>query len=144
MHLRTTVEADVPLIKHWMGADPRHSLEVRNSAEWLLTGNGLLSFCVADDKGPLCFVRLDSEDDMTRAAIQFGPESEVSKRRMVVGLMRMGLPAIIRFSKKEGFKGVIFESVSTSLIEFLKKNLGVCKAAGENDYSLTFGEDNDV
>lgn len=144
MHIRTTTHADIPLIKHWMEADPQHSLEVRNSPEWLLTGHGLLSFCVADPKGPLCFVRLDDEEDMTRAAIQFGPESEVSKRRMVVGLMRMGFPAIIRFSKKEGFRGVIFESVSESLIEFLKKNLGVCKAAGENDYALIFGEENDV
>ena len=138
MHLRTTVEADVPLIKHWMGADPRHSLEVRNSAEWLLTGLGLLSFCLADAKGPLAFIRLDEEADLVRAAIQFGPESEVSKRRLVVGLIRMGLPAIVRFSQKSGYRGVVFESVNPSLISFLEKHQGIRKAEKENDYELIF------
>lgn len=140
VQLRATTLEDVPLIESWIKADPFHSLENRNEAEWLLTGGGLLSFCLTDPKGPLCFVRLDVDKDETlvRVAIQFGPESEISKRRLVVGLMRLGFPAIIRFAKNEKFKGVIFESVNSALIDFLKEHQDVTKSVGINDYELIF------
>jgi hypothetical protein len=137
MHLRTTMEVDVPLIRRWMEADPEHSLEKRNSPEFLLTGNGLLAFCLADDKGPLAFMRLDADGEMVRASIQFGPPDEVSKRRMTVGLMRLGFPAIVKFAQNNKYVGIVFESVNASLIGFLESRYKICKATGD-DYTLVF------
>lgn len=140
IEMKSTMPADIPLIERWIKADPWHSTDARNVSTNLLTGNGLLSFCLTDFKGVLCFVRLDVESDMVRAAIQFGPEEEVSKRRLALGLMRMGFPAIIRLAEKNGLKGVIFESANKSLIEFVEKRYKVRKAERENDYALIFGE----
>lgn len=138
-----TVESDVEKIRAWIATDPFHNAESQHSPEWLLTGGGQLAFCIADDDGPLCFVRLDDEDNMLRLATQFGPESEVSKKRLVTGLLSAGIPAIIAFGKAHGFKGIIFESTSESLIAFMNKQ-GFFKAAKKDDYALTFGENTDV
>ncbi len=88
--LSPTTRKDIPKIEEWIAVDPFHKDEDQHSAEWLLTGNGILSFCVADDQGPLCYVRL-------------------------------------------------VESISESLIAFMERQ-GFFKAAGKNDYSLTFEE----
>ncbi len=136
--LRPTMETDIPKINEWISSDPWHK-DDKHSAEWLLTGGGKLSFCLSDDIGPLCFVRLDEEGEMLRLATQFGPEDEVSKSRLVAGLLSMGIPAIIEFGKVKGYKGIVFESTSESLIAFMNR-LGFFKAAGENDYALTFEE----
>lgn len=137
--LSPTVANDIGIIKKWIAADPWHNEDARHSAEWLLTGGGALSFCVSDEIGPLCFVRLDAEGNMLRLATQFGPESEVSKKRLVTGLLSVGIPAIVEFGKSKGYKGIVFESVSESLIAFMGRQ-GFLKAASENDYALTFEE----
>src|SRR6266436_3312688 len=134
--MRPTVDSDLMKIREWIATDPFHKDEEQHSAEWLLTGNGALAFCVADEQGPLCYVRLDAEGDMLRLATQFGPESEVSKKRLVTGLLSAGIPAIIEFGKNKGYKGIVFESISESLIAFMERQ-GFFKAAGKNDYSLT-------
>jgi hypothetical protein len=137
--LRPTTSEDLSKIRKWIAADSFHKEETQNSAEWLLTGSGALAFCLSDSDGPLCFVRLDAEGDMLRLATQFGPEHEVSKTRLVAGLLSTGIPAIVEFAKSKGYKGIVFESVSESLIAFMGRQ-GFFKAAGENDYALTFGE----
>jgi len=139
MNLTPTTREDLPQIEEWIKADPWHKDDPTWKAEGLLTGNGVLCFCLSDDKGPLCFVRLDAEGEMLRLATQFGPENEVSKSRLVAGLLSMGIPAIIEFGKVKGYKGIVFESTSESLIAFMNR-LGFFKAAGENDYALTFEE----
>lgn len=139
MALTSTTENDLSQIEEWIQADPWHKDEDRHTAEFLLTGGGLLAFCLTDEKGPLCFVRLDSEGDMVRLSTQFGPESEIDKKRLVVGLLNEGIPAIKAFAQKMGYKGIVFESTSESLIKFMDKQ-GFFKAAGEHDYALTFGE----
>ena len=144
--LRPTTEEDLPKIREWLAADPWHKANPKHSAEFLLTGQGMLTFCLTDDEGPLCFVRLDKEGDWdepwARLATQFGPESEVSKRRLVAGLLGSGIPAIILHAQEHGCLGIVFESVSPALITFMGK-LGF-KAAGGDDYALTFGEKTDV
>jgi hypothetical protein len=137
--LTATTEVDLPQISEWIQADPYHKDDPRNQAEFLMTGLGLLTFCLTDDKGPLCYVRLDAEGDLMRLATQFGPEEEVSKRRLVVGLLNEGIPAIIAFGKENGYKGIIFESVSPSLIAFMDK--AGFKSVGGVDYQLTFEVD---
>lgn len=136
--LLLTTKKDIPKITRWIKEDPFHRDDKDNSPEFLLTGSGELSFCVADEKGPLCFVRLDAEGDRLRLATQFGPEYEVSKHRLVNGLLTWGIPGIIYFGKSAGFKGIVFESVNESLIKFMgKQGFKYDKA---DDYMLAFEE----
>jgi len=141
--LSPTTSDDLSQIQEWISLDPWHKDDPSWKAEGLLTGKGILAFCLSDDNGPLCFVRLDDEDGMLRLATQFGPESEVSKSRLVAGLLSTGIPAIIEFGKVKGFKGIVFESINESLINFMKR-LGFFKAAGKDDYALTFEGQMDV
>ena len=143
MKLSPTTQDDLEQIQEWIDADPYHKDDPTWKAEGLLTGRGVLAFCLSDEISPLCFVRLDAEGGMLRLATQFGPEPEVSKSRLVKGLLATGIPAIIEFGKAKGYKGIVFESTSESLINFMKMQ-GFFKAAGEHDYALTFGEDTDV
>jgi len=129
-------DTDLPQIEEWIKADPYHKDDARNQATFLQTGSGLLTFCLTDDQGPLCYVRLDAEGEVMRLATQFAPESEVSKRRLVHGLLNEGIPAIIAFGKENGYKGIVFESTSPTLIAFMGK-LGF-KSVGGVDYQLTF------
>jgi hypothetical protein len=132
-HFNTTTQEDIPHIAGWIKADPWHKDEIRNDPEFLMTGKGLLVFCLCDDKGPVCYVRLDREGDMARVATQFGPESEVSKRRVVLGLAKAMLPAIKHFATVNGLKGLIYESENPLLISFCEKQ-GFF-AVSHNDYA---------
>jgi hypothetical protein len=138
MAITPTIHEDLPQIEEWIKADPWHKEDSRHTAEFLLTGGGLLAFCLLDEKGPLCFVRLDAEEDMVRLSTQFGPEQEVSKKRLVVGMLSEGIPAIKNFARNKGYKGIVFESTSETLINFMNQQ-GFFKVEGD-DYALTFGE----
>jgi hypothetical protein len=127
-----TTPADLPHISGWIKSDPWHKDEVRSNPEFLMTGNGLLVFCLCDDKGPVCYVRLDREGKFARVATQFGPENEVSKRRVAMGLAKAMLPAIKQFARGSGLEGLIYESDSPLLISFCEKQ-GFF-AVGHNDY----------
>lgn len=130
--LRTTTMFDIERIKRWISVDPYHK-DGDIPPEDLLTGKGKLCFCLTDSDGPLCYVRLDSEGgDLLRLATQFGPREEVSARRLVVGMLEAGIPAILHFAKDKGYKGVIFRSTSPSLIAFMKKQ--EFEWLKENDY----------
>lgn len=135
--LETTTEQHLPKITEWIAADPWHR-DFHNDPKWLLTGRGVLTFHIVDDEGPLCFVRLDSEGKMLRLATQFGPENEVSKRRLVVGLLECGIPTIKTFGQENGFKGIVFESASESLIQFMNRQ-GFFKTERDNEFALVFG-----
>lgn len=132
----------MPQIAEWIQADPFHKDDPRVTAESFMTSQGLISFCLDDGKGPLCYIRLDEDKQMVRIAIQFGPEAEVSKRRLIVGLINMGIPAMIKFTKDRGYKGLVFESVNPTLIKF-GSNQGF-SSVGHDDYALMFKENKDV
>src|SRR5258708_3188847 len=119
--LAPTTYDDLALIRGWSLVDSWHKDDLSFQAEKMLTGCGILSFCLRDEEGPLCFVRLDAEDDMVRFATQFGPENEVSKKRLIAGMLSTGIPAIAHFARKKGYKGLVFESVSPTLIAFMEK-----------------------
>ena len=115
-----TTQEDIKQIKEWISLDLFHKDDPSfKGPEKLLTGQGLLSFCLADDEGSICFVRLDAEGDMVRFATQFGPEAEVSKRRLVIGLLSTGIPALIAFAKNNKYKGLVFETMNESLVTFI-------------------------
>jgi hypothetical protein len=142
MKITVTTSADLEQIREWIEADPYHKDDPRCTAEGLLTGNGALTFCLGDDEGPLCFVRLDAEGEFLRLSTQFGPESEVSKKRLIVGLLSTGIPAIVIFAKEGKYKGIIFESKSPSLIKFMEKQ-GFFPVS-HDDYALIFEEQTHV
>lgn len=137
MMLRPVVESDLEKIKNWISQDPYHKDDGINP-EHLMTGHGLLSFRIEDNIGTICFVRLDADnnnDKYLRIACQFGPESEVNKRRLVVGMARIGIPAVFKFARNRGFIGVIFESESPRLISFMKRFK--FESIGRSQYAMT-------
>jgi hypothetical protein len=138
LRLIATEKTDLAQIREWMKKDSWHSHLPNQTAEELLTGTGLLCFCIQDDKGPVVFVRFDKDKDenLLGVSTQFAPESEVSKRRLIVGLTKILIPTIIRYGKKNKFDGAIYNSVSPKLIEFMSK-FGF-NPIGGNDYVLTF------
>lgn len=137
MKLTLITPEDLPQIREWIQVDLWHRNDPDIYAEGFLSTEGLLSFCVVDDKGPLVFVRLEADGEMVRIVMQFGPESEVSKRRLIVGLIQVGIPAMKKFAESRGYKGLVFESVNPSLIAFGYK-MGFVKAERDKDYILTF------
>lgn len=134
--IRLILESDLPLIAEWIKADPWHRDEVRNDPAFLLSGKGLLTFCLFDDDGPLCFTRLDAEGELIRVAVQFGPN--ISKRRLVVGMVRTFFPTIKNFAVLRKSKGLIYESISPTLIAFCEKQGFV--AVGNDDYMWPTGD----
>jgi hypothetical protein len=136
MRLRETLESDLPKIREWIQADPFHRDDPRNQAETLLTGKGLLAFKVVDDFGDVLFIRLDADNDMVRWSAQFGPGTAVSKRQVVDALLTAAIPAVLVFSRGNGFKGIVYESVNPPLIEFMKKQ-GFSHLAND-DYAFIF------
>jgi len=136
MELKTIANEDLDKISAWIQADPLHSGDPRNRADALLTGKGLLTFKVVDGEGDVMFVRLDVDKDMVRWSAQFGPESEVSKRRVTQALLKAAIPAVLKFSQDKGFRGVVYESVNTPLIEFMKKQR--FNHSSNDDYAFIF------
>jgi len=137
-----TAQSDVGQIREWLAADPWHKEDSRNAPELMITGNGLLSYCLQDDKGPLAYIKLTGDDGLVRIAMQFAPPDVVSKRRLTIGLARVGIPMIKIFAIQNGYKGIVYESTSPKLIAFCEK-LGF-RSVGNDDYAVLFGEDTHV
>ncbi len=139
IRLTETIEADVPQIKEWLAADPWHRDDSRNVPELMTTGHGLLCFCLQDDEGPLAYFKLTEEGELVRIAIQFAPEEIVSKKRLVIALVQAGIPSMKMFASNNGFKGLVFESISPLLIAFGEKQ--GFKSVGNDDYALLFEDE---
>ena len=142
IRLTETTQSDVEQIREWLAADSWHKDDSRNVPELMTTGNGLLSYCLQDDKGPLAYFKLTEEGELVRIAIQFASEEIVSKRRLIVGLTRVGVPAMKMFALGNGFKGLVFESISPTLIAFGERQ--GFKSVDNDNYALLFGEDTHV
>jgi hypothetical protein len=129
---------DLEQLGEWILHDPYHFH--LGQPEWWLTGaaGSLLAFCLMDDRGPLTYVRLDEEGEYVRIHTQFAPKTEVSNRRLVVGMI-YAVKSLIKLYESEGKKGLVFNSVSPSLIGFMDKHLGF-KSVGNDDYRLDFEE----
>lgn len=123
---------DLQQLSEWIQHDPYHFH--LGQPEWWLTGNGLLAFCLMDDKGPLTYVRLDEEGEYIRIHTQFAPESIVPKRRLIVGMLDCMEVLKDLYKDKKGF---VFNSVSPKLIAFMQKYQNF-ESIGNDDYQLTF------
>lgn len=140
MKFSPTIIDDIPQIEKWIELDPDH--QNRMSADWWLTGNDcLLAFCVEDEIGPVMYVRLDAEGNLARLHTQFGPPSDISKER-VVNVLTSGFPVMAKEIASQGYKGIIFESVSRRLIRFMSKLNFTHHDKHDNgsDYVLNFAE----
>jgi hypothetical protein len=128
---------DLEQISEWIQHDPYHFH--LGHPEWWLTGvkGSLLAFCLMDERGPLTYVRLDEEGGYVRIHTQFAPESVVSKRRLVVGMLKCMESLIGYFKELPDKKGMIFNSVSPTLVAFMCKRLGF-KPVEDDDYQLDF------
>ncbi len=135
MKLAPSTEQDIEQLSEWIAADPYHFHQ--GQPQWWLTGveGSLLAFCLMDDRGPLSYVRLNAEGEYVRIHTQFAPESVVSKRRLVVGMI--GCMNVLIELYKPKTKGMIFDSESPILITFMGKRFGF-KPVGSNDYRLDF------
>jgi hypothetical protein len=127
-------ESDIDRIQEWTNLDTYH--KGQNNPSWWLTGNGLLSFCLFDEQGPVFYVRLD-DGDLIRLSVQFAPLSVVPKKRLVRAMIQT-LPKLINVAKSYGKKGMIFSSESPSLILFMQRAGFRCSDDG--DFVLPFGE----
>jgi len=134
INLSSSTREDVPQLNEWIQVDPYHKHQ--GQPEWWLTGGGLLSFCLMDNKGPLAYVRLDDEGEYVRINTQFGPESIVSKRRLVVGMLQC-MSLLTDIYKTQGKKGFVFESISPTLITFMSKRQGFSSIGG-SEYRVDF------
>lgn len=136
--LEPSAFADTERLIKWIENDPYH----RDFLDpvWWLTGvdGSLLSYRLDDSQGPLCYVRLDPKEPsgLIRLHTQFGPREEVTKLRLVKGMLQC-IPNMISFAKSNNASGIIFQSVNPSLIEFMKKKFNF-QPAGGNDYVLLF------
>ena len=126
---------DIEQLTEWIAHDPYHFHQ--GQPDWWLTDadGSLLAFCLMDTRGPLTYVRLDLEGEYIRIHTQFAPESVVSKRRLVVGMIEC-MKNLIQFYKPHA-KGMIFNSVNPSLAAFMGKHLGF-ESVGSDDYRLDF------
>lgn len=129
-------DTDLDILAEWIKHDPYHFH--LGQPEWWLTGaeNSLLAFCLMDERGPLSYVRLDDEGEYIRIHTQFAPEAVVSKRRLLVGMIQ-AVEKLIEIFTAAHAKGMIFNSVSPTLIAFMIKKFGF-KAVGNDDYRLDF------
>ena len=136
MSFTPSTSNDLEQISEWIAADPDHA--GRCPPEYWLTGaeGSMLSFCLMDDKGPLAYIRLDKDGDLTRLHTQFAPEEVVSKRRLIIGMLK-AFEIFIPYLKTQS-KGIIFNSISPLLIAFMKKQ--DFKEASNDDYVLAFEE----
>lgn len=135
MRFAASTASDIPQLIDWISADPFH--HNMNPEWWLTGGECLLAFVVMDDAGPTMYVRLDEEGDLVRVHVQFGPEDEVSKKRVAASL-KDGFVRVADFVKTSQKKGLVFESESPLLILFLEK-MGF-KSVGGTDYKFMFQE----
>jgi hypothetical protein len=136
-----TTSDDLPIIANWSALDPWHQNK-NIPPEWWLTGNSpLLAGRIDDVLGTVLFFRFDSESDGTQARVhlQFAARDIVNKERLVSVLSR-GFPVVAREMKSRGFKSIVFESISPSLINFFGQ-LGFKPSDTENDYQLSISEE---
>lgn len=144
INISETTKDDIPQIEEWIAADPWHSDDPKwQNPENMITGCGLISFCLEDKSGPLAYIQLLDDGDDARIAMQFAPEDQVSKRRLILGLIKVGIPVMKGLA--EGFekKGLVFETFSPLLIGFAEKN-GFKRVDETDDYRFAIEGQNDV
>jgi hypothetical protein len=90
-----------------------------------------------DSQGPVCFVRLNTdEDNRVEIHTQFAPPEEVSKIRLIKGMLWC-IPVVTEFADSKQAKGLVFSSRSESLITFMKTRFSFV-FIGDDKYAFDF------
>jgi len=134
MKFTPSTEQDIEQLTEWIKADPYHKGCL--DPLWWLTGQGLLCYCLQDEKGPTMYVRLDKDGDLLRIHTQFAPQSEVSKIRTAKSLL-WAFPKMRDVAKKNNLTGFVFKSISEKLITFMQIAFSFVPI-GNDDYQLLF------
>lgn len=134
MKFTESTEQDIEQLSEWIENDPYHR-DCLNPL-WWLTGNGFLSYCLQDDKGPTMYVRIDRENGLMRLHCQFAPDKQVSKKRVIRSLT-WALPKMQELAVKQGMNGFIYKSSSPLLISYMERQFGF-QAVGNDDHRLLF------
>ena len=138
MKLTESTINDIEQLTEWIQNDPYHKDCL--DPHWWLTGNGLLAYCMQDMKGPTLYVRTDIDGEFLRLHTQFAPESVVSKTRVIKTIL-WTIPKMKHLACENNLKGLIFQSSSPSLIQFMQVKFRFVPT-GNNDYVKIFdGED---
>lgn len=119
IQFRPTVEGDTALVAEWIEADPDHAGRV--APEFFTKPSDLSTvYVIEDDKGPVIFVRQEVEGMNARLHTEFLPGGKLRIARA----LKQAFPAVSADAKSRGFKAVLFESKSISLIAFMIKQFG--------------------
>jgi hypothetical protein len=138
MKLTPSTNKDIDRLSKWIESDPYHKDYL--DPYWWITGaeGSWLSFCLEDNEGPLCYVRLDEErDGLIRLHTQFAPREEVTKIRLIKGMLKC-VPIVQEFCEWHG-SGVIFQSTSSLLIDFMKRKFNF-EDVGQTDFVWRAGK----
>ena len=134
-----TTYADRVQILQWITLDPYHTQDAsEESVDLFLTDrDNLLSCAVKDEEGIVFYLQLRQEGELVRIGTQFGPEDQVSKKR-VVEAIKDALVSTKVLVQSAGAEGFVYESTSHSLIKFMS-SFGFVPHKG-NDYLWVFGK----
>ena len=135
--LLPTGSADAAQIAEWIAADPDHR-DKPVAEDFFMTGapGSFLVFKVTDTEGIVFYVRFDPDTDKkVRMHTQFSP-GNVSKKRVVMAILGT-LPKVIERLKID-FSGIVYESVSPTLIAWMSLNFRFKRVEGTSDYALQF------
>jgi hypothetical protein len=133
MLLSPSTPDDIEQLTEWIKNDPYHKDCL--DPLWWLTGQGVLSYCIQDNRGPTMYVRIDLDMLALRIHTQFAPLAEVSKVRVVRSLL-WALPRMKPVAVQNGCNSYVFNSTSPDLIEFMKKKFGFVSVGG-GDYAAS-------
>ena len=135
MELAQTLQQDITQITRWaeQDIDPAHR---DIDPYWWLTGNGILCYKIVDSQGVTMYVRTEADNNMLRLHTQFGPESQVSKIRVIKSLL-WALPKMEVVGKQFELTGFVFRSQSELLINFMTLKFGFESLSGD-DYCKRF------
>lgn len=110
MNIRPIEESDRPLLTEWIAQEPDHKT---NSFEFYQEP-GSKTVIYEDDFGPVLAVRYSSA---LRIDIDFSPTADKDRIREI---LKHGFPDVAVQAKQQGFKEIVFSSVSKPLIAFCR------------------------
>jgi len=117
MLIRPISPEDKPLIEQWIAGEPDHK---DNTFEFYLPEikgeikPKIKSVIYEDSEGPIFAVRYSSA---LRIDIEF---SNTANKERIRTVLKEGFPDVARQAKEQGFSEIVFNSISKTLIAFLR------------------------
>ena len=112
--MKPVSEQDRSEVESWIAAEPTHA---NNTFEFYQQAN-TRSLLYSDEEGPVLVVKFTPSLVMDA---EFNPRAS-GKR--IAAIMSEGFPELERQAKEQGFRSIVYESVSEKLIKFCEKYMG--------------------